>query len=411
MNDLYFFWKMPQNKLCGQALTPGQGIFPLQSRQKRLFFQRLQERFLCAFLPKKACFRAQPDGIGQLHRTAALLHERAQQPDVLFLRVPHRRDQRVQRRFQDQRVCRRKRRQPPDRLPCTESIPRTGRQLRHRLCELCRRQKFPRLCRKIGIRTGCLFTKPYQIFHRCTVGTLQRRERGTAQPVAGVGIGHIRLVRDPWLPRRPAEVLCLVAAQTEQRAQILPALGADARCAVQPGAPRKAEQQCFRLIVFSMGSCKCVYPLLQKPVKAGIAQPPCPVLPCTGRHRAHERLHLPGMKDPQRELPRGAHPADKVLVPVGRRTAQAVVDMADRKLVAIFRLQCAQNEQQRHAVCPAGDRRCQPQGRPGHEQPLLAAERPDPGKCFFGVHQRLKSTSIKRVWAPSQPSGTVLVSP
>ena len=73
-----------------------------------------------------------------------------------------------------------------------------------------------------------------------------------------------------------------------------------------------------------------------------------------------------------------------------------------------------QDAQQCHAVCPAGHCRCQMQlmqrGTRG-QKCFLQTVFPNPGKDRFVFHQRLKSTSIKRVWAPSQPSGTVLVSP
>ena len=91
-----------------------------------------------------------------------------------------------------------------------------------------------------------------------------------------------------------------------------------------------------------------------------------------------------------------------------------MVDVADGQLIAKLRLKPQQKVQQRHAVCPAGHCRRQMQlmqrGTRG-QQRFLQTVFPHPGKDRFVFHQRLKSTSIKRVWAPSQPSGTVLVSP
>ena len=106
----------------------------------------------------------------------------------------------------------------------------------------------------------------------------------------------------------------------------------------------------------------------------------------------------------------GALCPHKGFISVGALPAQTVVHMAGRERIAEPRLQLPQQEQQRHAVRPTGDRRRQPQRCTGLQKPLPDAEILHPGKNH-SIHQRLKSTSIKRVWAPSQPSGTVLVSP
>ena len=91
--------------------------------------------------------------------------------------------------------------------------------------------------------------------------------------------------------------------------------------------------------------------------------------------------------------------------------AQAVVHMAGRKHKPEFRLQGQQDAQQCHAVCPAGHCCGQVQRLARTKQLFSQNKHAHMRQNFFIVHQRLKSTSIKRVWAPSQPSGTVLVSP
>ena len=63
------------------------------------------------------------------------------------------------------------------------------------------------------------------------------------------------------------------------------------------------------------------------------------------------------------------------------------------------------------AVRPAGHCRGQVQRLTRTKQLFSQNKHAHMRQNFFIVHQRLKSTSIKRVWAPSQPSGTVLVSP
>ena len=107
----------------------------------------------------------------------------------------------------------------------------------------------------------------------------------------------------------------------------------------------------------------------------------------------------------------GSFSAHKGFVPVGALTAQAVVHMAGRKHKPEFRLQGQQDAQQCHAVRPAGHCRSQVQRLARTKQLFSQNKHAHMRQNFFIVHQRLKSTSIKRVWAPSQPSGTVLVSP
>ena len=115
------------------------------------------------------------------------------------------------------------------------------------------------------------------------------------------------------------------------------------------------------------------------------------------------------MEDPQRQTQPGAGLPDEGLVPVGCLPPQAVVDMADRECDAVFLGQRAHEAEQCHAVRPARDgQRDLP---PALQQPLPDAEAAHRLQNFLARHQRLKSTSMNRVWAPSQPSGTVLVSP
>ena len=179
---------------------------------------------------------------------------------------------------------------------------------------------------------------------------------------------------------------------------------------MQPRAPGQPQQQGLSLIICSMGRCNDIYPLPAQTRKAGIAQAARPVLPGMFRRQAHFVGHLCSMEHPQRHTQPGAFRPHKGFVPVSALTAQAVVHMAGRKHKPEFRLQGQQDAQQCHAVCPAGHCRRQLQRCAGLQKPLPDAEILHPGKNR-GIHQRLKSTSIKRVWAPSQPSGTVLVSP
>ena len=227
-----------------------------------------------------------------------------------------------------------------------------------------------------------------------------------AQPVAGVGIGIVGLVGDPRLPRCPADGLGLGAAQAEQRTQVAPAPWPDAARPVQPGAARQPQQQRFGLVICSMGRSDGIYPLPLQLRKGRVTQTARPVLPGVRRGQCQ----LCGMEHPQRHTQAGAFSPHKGFVPVGALPAQAVVYMAGRERIAEPWLQLPQQEQQRHAVRPTGDRRRQLQRCAGLQKPLPGAEILHPGKNR-GIHQRLKSTSIKRVWAPSQPSGTVLVSP
>ena len=225
-----------------------------------------------------------------------------------------------------------------------------------------------------------------------------------AQPVPGVGVGVVGLVLHPALAAAGAEAFRLPAGQAQQRvAETLP-LWPDARRAVEPGAPRQPEQQRFRLVSSSMGGSNGGYPFGVQGVKTGAAQFPGPVLPGAGRHG---KAHVRRVKHPQRHAQPPALPPDEGFVPVGGRAPQPVVHMARRQLITELRLQFQQNAQQRHAVGPAGDGGAEL--LPRIKQLVFLRK----GAHFFQnlFHQRLKSTSMKRVCAPSQPSGTVLVSP
>ena len=307
-------------------------------------------------------------------------------------------------RFQNRRIRSGKRPQPPH--PAGVRGPDAG------LSSLQTRsgKQFLRFPGKIGIRPGRFFAEAGKVFHRCAVGALQCRQRRTAHPVAGIGIGFVRLVRHPALPGCTAEAFGILPGKGQQRPQIRPASGPDACCAVHPRTPGQTQQQGLRLIICSMGCCNGVYPLSAQTLKAGVAQAAGPILPGMFQHRAK----LFRMEHPQRHAQTGAFGTHKGFVPVGALTPQAMVHMAGRKLKSELRLQGQQDAQQRHAVCPAGHCRRQMQlmqrGTRG-QQCFLQTVFPHPGKDRFVFHQRLKSTSIKRVWAPSQPSGTVLVSP
>ena len=353
----------------------------------RLLGQRLRQRFL----PQTAVPGAKAYLSGQLYCAAALPHHGTQQLHIFFLCVPHRGYKAVQRGLQQQRICRLQKRQLPRRFCAGQA---------------CRRQKLCSPGGKVGICSRGLFTEPCQILHRCRVGAFQRRQGAVAQPVAGVGIGVVGLVGDPRLPRCPADGLGLGAAQAEQRAQVAPTPWPDAARTVQPGAARQPQQQRFGLVICSMGRGDGIYPLSLQLHKGRVAQTACPVLPgvCRGQ------CQLCGVEHPQRHAQAGAFSPHKGFVPVGALPAQTVVHMAGRERIAEPRLQLPQQKQQRHAVCPAGDCRRQLQRCAGLQKPLPGAEILHPGKNH-SIHQRLKSTSIKRVWAPSQPSGTVLVSP
>ena len=309
----------------------------------------------------------------------------------------------MQSSFQDQRVGLLQPFQPPDGPAALQRIPRPrregGRQQDFRVFQ----QLFRPLC-KVGIRAGGLFAEAGEVLLRCLVHRAQSRERRVAQPVAGVGIGGVRLVRHPALAACRADLLGLRAGQAEQRAAEAGAAGPDARGAVETGSPRQPEQQRLGLVSSSMGGGDRIYPTGPQSIEAGIAELPRPVLP---RMHRNGSAHVSRMEHAQRHIQPGAFGADKGFVPVGGLSPQAVVHMAGRQLVAEHRLDQQQQPKQRHAVGPARNGGAQP--LPRREQLVFLRE----GAHFFHdlVHQRLKSTSIKRVCAPSQPSGTVLVSP
>ena len=121
MNDLYFFFKIRREHPCSQGFAPRQrhpGRFSgLQGCGKcgRRIGVPAGGFGLC-FLPEHPICRAEADLPGQLHGSAALLHQLHQQPDIFFFRVPHRGRQTVQGRFQNGRIrCRQHTRSVSDR--------------------------------------------------------------------------------------------------------------------------------------------------------------------------------------------------------------------------------------------------------------------------------------------------------
>ena len=408
MNTLCFFLKTARNLPGCEHPAPRKGNFQRSCQVKRQREHRSRRvvrgcrggHFL---RPKHSAARTEADASGQLDGPAPLLHQSAEQADVFFLRIPHRSHQTVQGSFQDQRVGLLQPFQPPDGPAALQRIPRPrregGRQQDFRVFQ----QLFRPLC-KVGIRAGGLFAEAGEIFLRRLVHRAQSRERRVAQPVAGVGIGGVRLVRHPALAACRADLLGLRAGQAEQRAAETGAAGPDARCAVETGPPRQPEQQRLGLVSSSMGGGDRIYPTGPQSIEAGIAELPRPVLP---RMHRNGSAHVSRMEHAQRHVQPGAFGADKGFVPVGGLSPQAMVHMAGRQLVAEHWLDPQQQPEQRHAVGPARNSGAQP--LPRREQLVFLRE----GAHFFHdlVHQRLKSTSIKRVCAPSQPSGTVLVSP
>ena len=209
-----------------------------------------------------------------------------------------------------------------------------------------------------------------------------------AQPVAGVGIGGIRLVRHPALLKGGAERFGLGPGQAQQRAAVAGPPGPDAPCPVQPGTPGQPEQQGLGLVSSSMGRCNAVYPACQQLGKAGIAEFAGPVLPGMGRH---SHSHICRVEDCQRHPQPGTLGPDKGFVPVRSLTPQAMVDMAGRKGILKSFPQFQQYPQQRHAVGPAGNRRRQPQRLPRTQKPVLQAEIPHRSPAVFLVFHRFSA--------------------
>ena len=409
MNDLYFFFKISRKKPCSHLPAARKAVFCLFFRLKGLAFRPfvflLPGPFRHNLLPEASVFGTKAHPVSQLYRTAAAPHKAAQQLHIFFLCVTHGSRQRVHGCFQNKRIRSGKRAQPPH---------RTGfRAVDGSLCRIqtCSRKQLFGLPGKIGIRAGCLLAEAGKVFRRCAVGALQRRQRRTAHPVAGIGIGRVRLICDPCLPGCTAEAFGILPGKSQQWPQVAPALWPDACRTVQPRAPGQPQQQGLSLIICSMGRCNDIYPLPAQTRKAGIAQAARPVLPGMFRRQAHFVGHLCSMEHPQRHTQPGAFRPHKGFVPVSALTAQAVVHMAGRKHKPEFRLQGQQDAQQCHAVRPAGHCCSQVQRLTRTKQLFSQNKHAHMRQNFFIVHQRLKSTSIKRVWAPSQPSGTVLVSP
>ena len=309
-------------------------------------------------------------------------------------------------RVEDERVGLSQSCQPPHRLSGAQSAPcPAGQALR--VCHPGRGQQAFRLPGEVFVRPGGLLAEAGQIALGGAVGCAKGRQRAVAQAVAGVVVGLVGLVCHPRLPAGAANGLGVGPGQAEQGPQVARPAGPDARRAVEARSPGQPEQQRLGLITSSMGRCDGVYPLCQQPPEAGVPQTARPVLP--GLRPAHLCFQLSGMEDPQRQTQPGAGLPDEGLVPVGCFPTQAVVDMADRECDAVFLGQWAHEAEQRHAVRPARDgQRDLP---PALQQTLPGAEAAHRLQNFFARHQRLKSTSMNRVWAPSQPSGTVLVSP
>lgn len=172
MNTLCFFSKTAYKKPCFQGLAPRQSKFRPIGRGKRQRKRRGRSLFRPAlFLPEHPAACAEADRIGQLHRPAPLLHQLCQQADVLFLRIPHRGNKAVERRFQNERVSALQRLQPPRRLGFRGLAGSLG------CIQTCVRKQLFCLPGKVGIRAGRLFTEAGQI---SSAAALTLRRAGTA---------------------------------------------------------------------------------------------------------------------------------------------------------------------------------------------------------------------------------------
>ena len=405
MNDLCFFLKSLFFKPGEEDFTPAQRVFGPFFGAERLCRQRCGPIGRRRFQPEAALSGPQPDARPQLDRPCPPLHRLADQADIQRLGVPVGGHQGVGRRLQNERVGPLQRLQHPDAGP---GAGRPGGGFR---------QQGRGGAVKIGTGAGGFLAEAGQVALGPGVGLPEGRQGVVAQPVAGVGVREVGLVGDPALAGGPAVILHFFAGQAKQGPDVKVPRRADAPRPVQPCPPRQTEQQRLGLVSDSMGRGDAVYPRAVGTGKAGVAQSAGPGLPARGAGQAV----LPGAVDSQRHPQPGALGPDEGLVGVGIGPAQPVVDMAGGHLHPQPPGQGQQHAQQRHAVRSARDGRGHP--LPMRKKPGLLA----PGKhAGFRIVQNRrihrscpdlqarqcrKSTSIKRVWAPSQPSGTVLVSP
>ncbi len=214
--------------------------------------------------------------------------------------------------------------------------------------------------------------------------------------------------------RCPADGLGICPGQAEQRPQVAPAPLAGCpppRAARCPGPAAAAASQPGHL---QYGPLQCIYPLLPQLFKTGVAQAARPVLPGMFRAGPLRRANSAG-RNTRSGTPSCAHSSRT------KASSRSAVSRAGRGSHGRHSAQS-----RTPAVRPAAGAAvpcCRPRRTP--PRPSAAALRTANGSCSQHrktrghtacrknrrVHQRLKSTSIKRVWAPSQPSGTVLVSP
>ena len=181
MNTLCFFWKTARNPPGFQhpaARKPEFQRFFRRKRKGQRGHTGLRQRvfFHCFLHPEYAAARPEADCFGQLDGPAPLLYKGAEQPDILFLGVPHRAHQAVQRRFQEQRIRLLEGFQRPDRfffLHCVH-CPRREPLGQQGLGVL---QQDLRLLGEVGVRTGGLFAEAAAALALRSAGSAPWRSR------------------------------------------------------------------------------------------------------------------------------------------------------------------------------------------------------------------------------------------
>ena len=263
----------------------------------------------------------------QLNAALAVQNHKPEQADILFLRVPHRADQRMECGIQHR---------PLGAAQYGNIVPaRHGGRL----------QKCGSLGIQPVIQCAHLAAEPGNAALRCRVCVLQRGDSLVPDAVTGVGVLGVGFILHIVLPQRGAVGLGVGAGQAEARAHIAAAARRNTRKTMQPCSPRYTEEHRLGLIGHGVGRGNDGLLAGGQLIKPTVPQAACPVLAGVGRH-VYPLLH--GIVQEKLHAVPAAEIRHKVSIAAGGLAPDSMVHVGGQHLNGQFAAVTQQKKQQSH---------------------------------------------------------------